>query len=293
MIASPNAKTPFLHGYKRRLNGIAICINIFIPWFLFMGVAAALSFDLHYYYPGLSWLIVGVAALVVFISAGLAASAKKNDEDPSWYAFATLACLVAVVAAAVLGDFNFQLNMSPYYDINNLQVYPNVRPDVDRGQALMDAGKVYFTEGSKLDPATSVGFKNGDRYCVAPIVREAPGVQMKTYDFWAVGKNCCAERSDFRCGEYANRKARNGLRLMHDEDRPFYRLAVQSAEAVYGIKADHPLFFYWMEDPLAEQEAYRDEGMKWFLIAIFSHFAFNLLCVVAAAIGFAKIGARY
>jgi len=80
---------------------------------------------------------------------------------------------------------------------------------------------------------------------------------------------------------------------MHDEDRPFYRLAVQEAEAVYGISSPHPLFFYWMQDPLGEQKAYRDDGYKYFLLGVFSHFAFNLFCVLCATIGFSKLGRTY
>merc|ERR1719408_1104993 len=134
-----------------------------------------------------------------------------------------------------------------------------------------------------------MGFKNLEIYCVAPIV--AGKEVLPTYDFWAVGVNCCSgNRADFHCGEFNNAHAGAGLRLMRDDQRSFYRLAVQQAEAAYNIRADHPLFFYWMQDPVAEVAAWMDEGYKWFLLGIFSHFLLQLVLVIIACLAFSKLG---
>jgi len=77
---------------------------------------------------------------------------------------------------------------------------------------------------------------------------------------------------------------------MRDDQRPFFRLAVQQAEAAYNIKATHPLFFYWMQDPVAEMNSYRDDGFKYYLLFVFTHFAFNLFCVVVSVMMFSKSG---
>lgn len=269
---------------------LAICINIFLPWFLFCSIFATLSFSFHYESPSSAWCLVGGGLVCVMIAGGLAYRAKRQlDRDPMWYTFATLLLLCAVVFAVVFGDMNFWTNMQPYYDWNNLQSYPSVDPSTEKGQQLMDAGRVYFSDGATLDLKKAMGFRNLDLYCVAPIVKGDQ--QLETYDFWAVGKNCCSGvSSDFRCGEFNNPHARSGLRLMFDDQRPFFRLAVQQAEAAYRIKATHPLFFYWMGDPVAEVNWYRDEGFKYFLVGIFSHFAFNLFAVVVGAVGFSRLG---
>jgi len=205
--------------------------------------------------------------------------------------FAAVAFGLAVFLATTFGDMNFWYNMQPFYDIENLNTYPSVNPAREKGQQLMDAGRVYFSDGTGLDMRKAMGFKNLDLYCVAPIVHGQD--QLASYDFWAVGLNCCSGvSSDFRCGEFNNPHARSGLRLMRDDQRPFFRLAVQQAEAAYNIKATHPLFFYWMQDPVAEMNSYRDDGFKYYLLGIFTHFAFNLFCVVCAVVGFSKIGAR-
>jgi len=281
----------FTPGKRRRINLVAICINIFVPWFTFAALYAAQSFSLHYQRPSMVWFLVILGFGCVAIAGFLAIRTKQRERDPMWYTFATLALLVAVVSAAVFGNMNFWYNMQPFYDIENLNEYPSVNPAREKGQQLMDAGRVYFADGTGIDMSKAMGFKNLDLYCVAPIVHGEE--QLASYDFWAVGINCCSGvSSDFRCGEFNNPHARSGLRLMRDDQRPFFRLAVQQSEAAYNIKATHPLFFYWMQDPVAEMNSYRDDGFKYYLLGIFTHFAFNLFCVVCAVVGFSKIG-RY
>merc|ERR1719158_2377819 len=143
--------------------------------------------------------------------------AKARDRDPMWYTFAALGFFLAVCLATVFGDMNFWYNMQPFYDIENLNTYPNINPAKEKGQQLMDAGRVYFANDARLDDKYAMGFKNLDLYCVAPIVVGSD--QLASYDFWAVGLNCCSE--------FNNPHARSGLRLMRDDQRPFFRLAVQ------------------------------------------------------------------
>jgi len=203
------------------MNLVAICMNIFLPWFLFSAIYAITSFTFHYQHPTLTWVIVLIGFGASIATGFLAYRAKKRDRDPSWYTFAALAFFLAVVLAAVFGDMNFWYNMQPFYDIENLNTYPSVNPAREKGQQLMDAGRVYFADGTGLDMKKAMGFKNLDLYCVAPIVNG--NNQLASYDFWAVGINCCSGvSSDFRCGEFNNPHARSGLRLMRDDQRPFW-----------------------------------------------------------------------
>jgi len=280
----------FSQGKRRRMNLVAICVNIFLPWFVFSAIYATLSFSFHYQHPTAAWLVFGLGVVAIFISFVMWYQAYKQKQDPTWYKFSMAMLTLAVVMAGVVGDANFWYNMQPFYDIENLNTYPNVNPAKEKGQQLMDAGRVYFANDARLDDKYAMGFKNLDLYCVAPIVVGSD--QLASYDFWAVGLNCCSGvASDFRCGEFNNPHARSGLRLMRDDQRPFFRLAVQQAEAAYSIKATHPLFFYWMQDPVAEMNSYRDDGFKYYLLGIFSFFALNLFSVVCAVVGFSRINA--
>jgi len=302
-VAAPLGTKPQMHFstlqtspakvQRRRMNMVAICLNIFLPWALFSVIFAVMSFSLHYQHPWLVHLILAFGAVLVLLAVALAARAWKkkrdgfSDRDPTWFMFAAIALAIALCLAVVFGDINYWYNMQPFYDINNLNSYPQVDPSKDKGQGLMDAGRVYFVEGSRLDATKAMAFKNLDLYCVAPVVSGSS--QLSSYDFWAVGVNCCSGvQSDFRCGEYNNQHARAGLRLMKDDQRPFYRLAVQQAESAYQIKAAHPLFFVWMQDPIAEVNSYRDDGFKYYLLGIFTHLAFSIFIVCCAVVAFSK-----
>jgi len=295
MSFSPIASAAGGKGQRRRMNIVAICLNIFMPWALFSIIFAVVSFSLHYQHPNLVNFILAFGGALVLIAAALAVRAWKkkrdgfSDREPTWFMFAAIALAIALCLAVVFGDMNYWYNMQPFYDIENLNTYPSVDPSRDKGQQLMDAGRVYFKDGSKLDLAKSMAFKNLDLYCVAPIV--SGNDKLTSYDFWAVGVNCCSgTQTDFRCGEYNNPHAKSGLRLMKDDQRPFYRLAVQQAESAYQIKAEHPLFFVWMQDPIAQVNEYRDDGFKYYLLGIFTHLAFSIFAVVCAVVAFSKPG---
>lgn len=281
----------FETGPRHRLNALPICLNTFIPWLLFTGLYAVLSFSVHYDTPVVTSWITAVAGVLVGVAALLAvrAFANRANRDPSWHIFAFMALLVAYILAIAFGDLNFRYNMQPYYDVKVLSSYPSVNPARDKGQQMMDAGRIYFERGSRIDMSKAMSFKNIDVYCVAPVI--SGDLPLLSYDFWAVGLNCCSQgqASDFRCGEYSNPVARSGLRLMQDDQRAFFRLAVQQAESMYTIRATHPLFFYWTQDPVEEINSYRDNGFKYYLLGVFAHFAFNIVCVSCAVMGFSKV----
>lgn len=279
-------KSPFGRS-RRSINLPALALCLLLPWLIFSLVYSLCSLSIHYQSPELVILGEVVAGAVIL---GIAYSALQNlrggEDGQSWYFFLLLSCGANLALAVILGNMNFRTNMVPFMDVNNMNEYDMVNPAESKGNQLMDAGRIHFVPESKLDISHSMGFRNMDTYCVAPI---SVGEQ-DNYDFWAVGLNCCSGHvADFHCGEFNNPTAHAGLRLMRDDLRSYFRLAVQQAEAAYNIRANHPIFFYWMQDPATEISAYESAAYTNWMVGIFVALGVQLLLVVIATVAFAKL----
>lgn len=283
------------------MNAHAIGIMVLVPWLLFLVIYLACATTLRYSRPDLCSNIyyVGIATVVITWLFAIRSWQRKYLDDPfrqhSWLLLAALSLTMAFICGSVFGDMNFYYHLQPAHDIENLNTYGNrsgIDPSFTKGEAIMDAGRIYFREDAYLDEKKSMTFRNLDLFCVAPIVTgDKP---LRSYDYWAVGVNCCASRggAKFACGEFANPHAKAGLRLMRDDQRAFFRLAVQQAEVQYGIKAEHPLFFEWMQDPSSVITRWREEAYRWHLMCILGYFVCNAFFVAVAVIFFSKLG-RY
>jgi hypothetical protein len=261
---------------------------VFVPWLLFTTTFWLRSFELRRDSEVVVNFLCYCLLLPVVAFAVMTYNLTRSG-DPKPMAFLALTSLLAWCAAFLAGDSNYNAFMRPYYDINNLNVYPSVDASKYGGAQLMDAGMIQFKAGTKLLLQKSIGFKNDEVYCAAPIVSNLTSTQ-PTYDFWAVGINCCSGHTpDFHCGEYTNPLARWGLRLMDDSKRDMFRLAVKEAEATFNLNAPHPVFLYWLSDPTSEVNAYQDDGFKFFLMYVFGCFSVQLFVVVFAAAFFAKM----
>lgn len=274
-------------------NMMAICLSLFVPWILFCCMYWVMSFSMHYKDKLLCWVLVlmGLVFVAAIVKLAFDAATKErgdNRSDPSWLVFLAAACFLAWLSGVGLGDLNYFYHLEPYYELLNLNSYNGVDPSNTHGNQLMDAGRITFASGSRLDLRKAVAFKNGDTYCAAPVVSNLTS-EHASYDFWAVGLNCCSGPDDFSCGEFNNRHAISGLRAMRDYQNGFYTLAVHQAVASYDIKADHPLFLYWMQDPMNELGAYQDEGYKFFLLGVFTSFAVMFFLVITAVVVFSKM----
>jgi len=287
-----------------KMNMVAVTVSLFVPWILFSLLFADVSFRIHFKLPGLCWGIVVVAALFV-LTLGARACMNINqllknspEYQPTWYVFLFITSCAAVVLGPVLGNANFWQNMQPYYDLRNLNEYYDVDPARMRGEQMMDAGQAFFVEGAVLDLKRAYAFQNVDTYCVAPITVYNKGLgaptPLSSYDFWAVGLNCCGGNSTeaftFQCGPYRSHTARQGLRLMIDQQRPFFRLAVQQAESAHMISSVHPLFFHWTENADADLSSFLADAFRSYAIYMCGFFGVQLALVLTVSFILSKTG---
>jgi uncharacterized membrane protein len=291
-------KSAFSYAQERRLNHMTIMLSALGPVVFFAAIFALMSFSIHYYQTGVTYLLIGLGAVLTLAVVRLAIKALnkslvENVNLPSWSCFSALSMVAAFVLAVVVGSMNYWMNTRPYCEIDNLTFYHEVDPETATGMQLMDAGKVTFVPNAHIDLSRFMGFKNNQQYCVAPIVTNTSSSSSArpattTHDLWVVGLNCCA--TDFQCGEYSNVHAHGGLRLVRADQAEYFRLAVQQAEAAYTIRADHPIFFYWMQDPVADLHSMADDAMKLYVLGCFTFFAYQVAITFFTLMVLRKLG---
>lgn len=286
-----------LARHRRRVNCFPMLMALMVPWGLYLFVYGVSAFHCRFYLPLTTLIFIVLLWIGVTFNLWKILGSQEMPEELFYPKYFAVSCFVAVTVGFLFGSLNFWEFMHPAYEVLHLATYSNVNPSSEtlwsgetvptRGSRFQDAGTVYFGHDAVLDSSKAMSFKMGDTYCVAPIVNS--GCERNCgYDFWAVGVNCCSEdAADFRCGEYKNKKAKSGLRMMIESRRPLFRLAVMQAEGVHQVRSNHPLFFYWMQDPPAEIRSWQRRGYKRFLVTMFMSFIVN-----AVTLGLYVKGAR-
>lgn len=275
-------------------NPVSVAICIVVPMMLFAHVSHQLATSLRFHRPELAYLYgPGLALLVCGAVSGKVYTAYRRGFgglfDRRWSALC-LCLWFALLSACIVGDARFRYYTFSYYSYQDLASYTNIDPSRDKGQSYMDAGTVYFKESAVVMTSKAVAFQNAGIYCVAPIVRQPidnQGVQVDpskggtgssvslpasgTIDFWAVGQDCCDPTGqNFKCGAVDKPLARSGMRLIRDDIRPFYLMAVQEWNAWLNLPSAHPLFFHWVEDPILEVDQYLEKANRMYIMHLSS-----------------------
>jgi len=283
---------------KRKLNSKAAFLCWLIPSVTFALISAVRSTSLRTDVPILGTVFTMLLIIQIPIVCYLTLlmifryAAGNFPEFPFWYAFLAACSVLAVGSSIWFANLNFKNNLEAYEVLDSLATANSVDPAVDSSTRFMDIGRINFVNGSKLDLDKWIGFKNEDVYCVAPIVHKSTDKKLRAtqnmvYDFWAIGLNCCSG-GNFKCGQYDNPKARSGVRLLRQDQRSFYNLAVQEAEVTYGIRTVHPLFFLWVEDAQELQNSWHDLAYQYWALGSITFALFMCGFTVAAIAFYAK-----
>eukprot|EP00927_Polykrikos_kofoidii_P070807 TRINITY_DN67191_c0_g1_i1.p1 TRINITY_DN67191_c0_g1~~TRINITY_DN67191_c0_g1_i1.p1 ORF type:complete len:387 (-),score=75.55 TRINITY_DN67191_c0_g1_i1:97-1257(-) len=283
----------------RRISVTGGLVGVLAPWVLFTATCWFFCTVTRYTRPDLAYAVVFAGGVAVCILACMAAKASweaqtsvisgfGDDEVSrrvaSWHTFVAISAFACWILGMVVGEYIYSENMHFYYDISSMNTYAAVDPAKSTGKQLLDAGIVTFAAGTRIDRAKAAHYsQRSGLFCVAPIVPQvirgasnndtSSPLRLASYDFWAVGVNCCGDRySSFRCGAYDDALATAGLRSLDEEDNKMFKLATKQAEAQYGIPARDPLFFHWREDPTLDVSRFQEAG--------FVHLVFSSLMIV-------------
>jgi Ca2+/Na+ antiporter len=277
---------------RHRVNCVPILGAIFLPWIVFLGVYLLIAFQVHYIAPISTNVAMACLLGLVIHYARWSYQLYRGGNDWFFHIYLSAGFLLVILLSWALADYQFWHWLQPAFNAEHMATYVNVDPSTETtrsgvvvatpGKRYQDAGRIFFSSDTVLDFNKSMSFKLGKLYCVTPIVNKNCKKNCG-YDFWAVGIDCCSEdAADFRCGEYRNPKAKAGIRAMYEWERPFYRLAVLEAEGVHDIMSKHPMFFQWVQDPIATVHRWQNIGYKRFIISMFLVFGFNALTLAVA-----------
>lgn len=286
------------HKPEKNFPVLRILGNTLLNWLLFLYEMCICAFWLHMYQWWAYFVLGPLAGLAIcawFIYNRIKNYRMRNNKRGGIARGA--GSVLAIVMGVGYGEYIFQNYSQDYYNFMDLAIYTNIDPNVDRGQTYMDAGQVYFKEYTYVDLQYPMAIQSKGLYCVAPIrgqpiVNQGGPIKKElqgplvaprsgTFDFWAVGKDCCdpPNGANFRCGEVKSPFARAGLRQLADEERPFYRMAVQSWQFKYNLPAKHPLFFEYVQDPLHTVQQRVDTALNLAFQAMWVYLIFDLILV--------------
>lgn len=188
-----------------------------------------------------AWHVVLTLAVSAFITLIVVAYLRSDIPFHFWLAAFSL---FAVCTTTLVGVLSYHMVLSEYWLLYDSNTYTNILPS-EPASGYADAGKLVFADGTRVDATKALGYKDGDTYCVAPIVDD---LEPALVEFWAVGRNCCGARGSFECDDAWDRKARSGVVAFGGREK--YSAAMRMAEAAYGIaSAETPVLVHWVVEP--------------------------------------------
>lgn len=236
------------------------------PWVAYTFAACIFALGLHNHESTVvAFLFISVVLCVSVLGVALC----SKDADRVRGCLLASLCLLCVLVGAWTGFTVYDHFFAHYWFSANGGAYVNVVP-TEPATGYADAGKIVFSDESKVDVRRALGYRDRLTYCVAPI---SDGTLSASVQFWATGMDCCSARGSFTCDDTFNTKARSGFVIRdvseHRRDQHYYYMkAVRQAEAVFGITSTDPIFVRWVKDPEKMETNYWRTGFGVLLVSV-------------------------
>jgi len=268
--------------YAQRSTGVltGAFSLVALPWLVFIVITMMYAFVYHHYPEVVMLVVVGFTALsIMFVTL-------SSRIEGRWYLFLGVLCFMATVMGTLYGLYNYHENFLQYEAYSANREYTNVLPS-EPAAAHADAGKIEFSKTARIDTTKAVGYKQGEVYCVVPIMDD---MQTSRVEYWAAGMNCCKQRADFQCDDAGDSEAHSGVVILDTNsffpsNRDVYEKAVKEAEAAFDIvSSPSPLFVRWKKDPQKVQDEYQKNGLGYLLVGCGVYLVLSLILGAICAI---------
>jgi hypothetical protein len=198
----------------------------------------------------LGWLTFGV----LFSASFWYAMKHKGSTSQGLLSMLALIACVIGISMCVHASRHF---LRDYWIVDGGASYFNVLPG-DAAGGRSDAVTIDFSNGTRVDTSRTYGYLDsvsgkGKVYCVAPVADDKMVLEGAPVQFWAVGTDCCHQRSNFNCEDSSDAQAKGGVVVRSDSREGIgFQNAIRGAEFAYGLQsAPEHMLVRWVVDPAA------------------------------------------
>lgn len=178
---------------------------------------------------------LGFVNSVIYIGLGFSQGQAKDRRSAMGSFSVGLLCMASLGAGWMVGLLADYSYMDEYWRLARGSTHQNVMASGLGAVTYSDASVLEFRSGTFIDTERSLGYmEHGQVYCVAPVTGQAFSSSPLYY---AVGLNCCDQRSNFRCSkaEPGAGKVLTAVVLSKGESDP-YQTAIRMLGSVYNLQ---------------------------------------------------------
>lgn len=259
---------------SRRRNRLAdVTVSVALPWLVFFLVTSLFLFAYHEM-KIVVMALIGLCFCLSLLFLGLGAWGRH----PTFLVIGFM-CMTSVSVASAVGVWLDGEYLQRYWQLETGSEYKDVNPASDP-KSTTGAGVITFLSDAFVDDSRTVGFvADGGIFCVAPVVM--PPFYSNKVSFWAVGSDCCQQRSNFDCGAAREPGALQKSALA-EPPQSRYSEAIAEAVSVYGLDhQDGVQLVSFVNNPRAVITEMWDQSL---IIALAAMIVDLVMCILAGIV---------